>query len=216
MKLSVLIEIYNLIFRVVPKKIKRHLLSTQLIIIINAIIQIIMALLFVPYISLIVDQKKTIDHMPGYLKNYVLSLDSSMIIYLASIVFVLLIFMSLFFSILNDRAVFKTSGKIKTFIQTNLFRTFLEKDYVYYTSVNSAQISKTINEESNKIDQLTFSFLNLISNSLILIFFLALFFLFDFEFTLLLISLSSLVFIYNKYFISKKVISIGNNIGGYF
>lgn len=216
MSSNIVKEIYSTIFKIVPENIKKQLLLCQFVILLNSILQIIISLLFIPYISLIVNKDEIIKYLPLIYRNHIETISQGFFIFEITVLFFLLIIIGLIVSILNDYYIYKISGKIKTYIQKNLFVTFLKKNYLYFTKISSSEISKVINEESNKIDQITFASLNFISNFLLLFVFIVFFFIKSFYFSVIMLLFSVLVFLFNKIYITNRVKSLGGIIGTFF
>jgi ABC-type bacteriocin/lantibiotic exporter with double-glycine peptidase domain len=182
----------------------------------NSALQILVSLSFIPYISFITNKQESVKLLPKELQLHISEISQELFILEITSLFLILILLGLIISILNDYYIYKISGIIKTFVQTNLFVSFLRKNYNYFIKTSSSEISKVIIEESNKIDQITFASLSFISNLLTLIVFAVFFFVKSFNFSVILLLLASLIFVFNKLLITKKVKHLGEEIGVYF
>ena len=130
---------------------KKQLFFLQLLVIVSAIMEVVTILVFGPFMTFV--SSNVLNDNPFFKKLYFfLGVDSHKEFLLALSLFILLsICISTLFSIVTIRKLSLFAAEVGAEFGDRLYSLYMNKDFLYHSSVNSAEIMKKISTEVNRV-----------------------------------------------------------------
>lgn len=141
------------LFKVLTKEQQKKILFLQSLIIVSGILEVITILIFGPFMAL-VGNNNSLNNIPPVLTQ-IFSLFGIMsykdFIIGMTILLLIIVFLSSFFSILTIRKLSFFAADIGSEFGDRLYKYYMSKNYLYHSNMNSAEIIKKIATEVGRV-----------------------------------------------------------------
>ena len=201
------------LFSILTSRQKKNLLFLQILIIVCSIFETISILSIAPYIVFIADKKNIENESILNIYQLIGSNNYEKFIIHFGLVIVLFFLLTTLLNIVTNFGLIKFSQNLSVNFTGNLFKKFLNKNYLFFSNKNSNDLISKIILETSRITGGTIQATMFLISKLFLVFFISTSLLI-FEPIIFLVSFMSIFGLYFalNFFIHKKILNHGSNI----
>ena len=197
------------LIQILSKRQKTSFIFIFLFMLISVMFEMLSVGMVFPVLKLLFDFNY-LEKIKNYLPIILQSIDNINLIYLILILFLVIYFLKSLIILFIQITIARFSADIGRDISQRLYKSYLNKDYSFYTNINSSVIIRNILTESSNIFGLIFHFNNFLIELLILISIIIVLFLFEPTNTLFFCTILVLVTFFYIKFNKRKIEKIAS------